>query len=58
MDRELFYVEVDRRAHELEASHGRTAWSYAVCMAEKAMEDGKPDEHRCWKAVAAALQPR
>jgi hypothetical protein len=58
MDHDQFYLEVDRRAHELEASHGQGAHAYASRMAENALAAGEADEHRFWKAVAAALQPR
>jgi GNAT superfamily N-acetyltransferase len=51
-------IEVCRKAHELEAMHGRFALSYATKIAEQALAENKPYEHSLWKAVAAALAPR
>nr|WP_294816893.1 hypothetical protein [uncultured Sphingomonas sp.] len=53
------YVEVGRRAHELEARHGMDgALRQAQNISEEARVDGDLDDHRFWKAVAAMLTPR
>jgi hypothetical protein len=53
-----FWMEVARAGHELEISHGRSAASYAAKNAERALTEGKSEEHRFWMAVAAANSPR
>jgi hypothetical protein len=52
------YVEVFRKAHELEHAHGANAFTYAVRKAERALAAGEMDEHAFWNAVAASLKPR
>lgn len=52
------YVEVGRKAHELEHSHGGNAYKYAAKLAAEALAEGMMDECRFWKAVEAALVPR
>jgi hypothetical protein len=52
------YVEVGRKAHELEVRHGEGAYRYAQRLSEEAEADAGPDDHRFWSAVAAMLRPR
>lgn len=52
------YVEVGRKAHELEASHGGRAWDCAARLALEASEAGESAEAEFWRAVSASLQPR
>jgi hypothetical protein len=52
------YIEVDRKAHELSATHGRTALSYAKKLADAAHAEGKIEEYEFWNAVYGALRPR
>jgi hypothetical protein len=53
-----FWMEVNRAAHELGIAHDRSAASYAAKKAERALTEGKSEEHRFWMAVAAANTPR
>jgi hypothetical protein len=53
-----FWMEVNRAAHELVISHGWSAASYAAKKAERALTEGRSEEHRFWMAVAAANTPR
>jgi hypothetical protein len=55
---EVDYVEVNRKAHELEYTHGPTARGYADRQAQLALAAGKTDEYAFWKAVAQWLTPR
>lgn len=52
------YTEVFRKAHELSASHGQLAHTYAAKLAVTALKDGNVEEHDFWKAVEASLLPR
>jgi hypothetical protein len=52
------YIEVGRKAHELEQSHGVNAYIYVEKLAADALAEGNMDECRFWKAVEAALVPR
>lgn len=52
------YVEVSRKAHELEHSHGHNAHLYAAKLAAEALEEGMTEESEFWKAVEEALKPR
>jgi hypothetical protein len=53
-----FYREVSQTAHELGATHGQSALSYATKQAERAHAEGRLDDHRFWGAVAATMTPR
>ena len=52
------HIEVGRKAHELSETHGRDAYRYAARLAAEALAEGQADEHKFWKSVAAALEPR
>jgi hypothetical protein len=52
------YVEVERKAHELAQTHGRTAYVYAEKQSKRALAVGETNEYTFWKAVAASLRPR
>jgi hypothetical protein len=52
------YVQVSRKAHELQNAHGQGAHKYAAKMAAQALADALVDEHKFWQAVEAALKPR
>jgi len=53
-----FWTEVGSTAHELGITYGGSAVSYAERKAERALAEGKPEEHRFWTAVAAANKLR
>lgn len=52
------YVEVDRVAHELDASHGSRAYLYARKIATQALEEGHAESHAFWRAVERSITPR
>ena len=53
------YVEVGRKAHELQAAQGQDgARRYAAKMAAEALADGEMDEHGFWHAVEMSLTIR
>ena len=52
------YLEVNRKAYELQRTHGRNADQYAAKLAAEALTEGEIDEHLFWKAVEAALKVR
>jgi hypothetical protein len=52
------FIEVSRKAHELNGSHGRNAPAYAAKLAAAALAEGETDEHEFWKRVEAALMLR
>jgi hypothetical protein len=54
----LDFIEVFRKAHELSATHGGTALSYAKKMADAARINGQAEEFEFWNAVYNALRPR
>ena len=56
--REIDYIEVSRKAHELGVMHGRAAVQYAERLAREARAKGNGDEFSFWNAVAASLRPR
>jgi hypothetical protein len=55
---EVDYVEVGRKAHELDRAHGGNAYLYAARLAEEAHAEGEAEEYAFWKAVEANLKPR
>lgn len=56
---EIDYIEVGRKAHELERTHGPdAARRYAAKIALEALADGEKDQHAFWRAVEMSLSPR
>jgi hypothetical protein len=58
MTRQLDYIQVGRKAHELSAAHGLRAYQYAAKLATQALVEGDTEGHEFWKHVEAALTPR
>ena len=52
------YIEVGRKAYELQVTHGSTALSYAQRMADAARAEGKTEEFEFWNAVYNSMKPR
>ena len=59
MTAKVDYVEVGRKAYELQAAHGTDgARRYAARIASEALADGDDDDHAFWKAVELSLTYR
>ena len=52
------FIEVGRKAHELELRHGWNAHEYAAKLAAGALAEGKDQEYEFWRAVELHLTPR
>ena len=53
------YVEVGRKAHELEVAHGQDgARRYAAKLAAECRTENHADEHAFWRAVEMSLTVR
>ena len=53
------YIEVGRKASELESNYGREgAHAHAGRLAVEAARDGEPNNHDFWRAVQLTLTSR
>ena len=52
------WIEVGRESHQLSLSRGRSAYLYAMRLAEKAAQNGELEAAQFWRAVYAAIRPR